>query len=83
MTTTAPTSISAVESGGKSYLFYARANGQLAYLKAQGPDVGDPTALPYKTTALTVNGENVSAGKSVQITAVAYELDGKREVPFT
>jgi hypothetical protein len=75
----APVSISAVESNGKSILFYSRQTGQLACLTAQGPE--DPASPRYVTSNILLNNNTVEAGSGTpQITAVAYELAGKREI---
>ncbi|RYP17123.1 hypothetical protein DL765_004742 [Monosporascus sp. GIB2] len=73
-----PTSMSAVESNGISILYYTRSNGQIASLTAQiSPE--DPENPEYVTANIMFSGNAVSAA-APQVTAVAYTLEGNREI---
>ena len=77
-------STSAVQSGGKSYLFYSRPNGELAFLRSvitteSSPDT--PTVPLYTTGNIIVDENVITANtKSPQISAVAYTRGQQDEV---
>ena len=76
-----PTSISAVESGDISIIYYARANGELASLTAQRPRE-DPSYPDYKAANVIKDGNTV-VSKVPQVSAVAYRLHASNEVSLS
>ena len=72
-----PTDFSAVESDGYSYLFYTRPNGTIAYLKSTTTQEGNDTT--YTTSSVLFSNNTVNSA-APRISAVAYTLQGKREV---
>lgn len=77
-------STSAVQSGGKSYLFYSRPNGELAFLRSvvSSESSSNSPTVPLYTTGNIIVEENVVVAntKSPQIAAVAYSLNGQDEI---
>lgn len=73
-----PTDFSAVESNDYSYLFYARSNGTIAYLKSSTTQEGNDTE--YKASSVIASG-NVISTSAPRISAVAYkDNQGQRQV---
>ena len=78
-------SLAALQSAAKSYLFYSKPNGELAYLKSQverEEASGTAATVPlYEPENIILDGKVVIANtKSPQIAAVSYIYNNLNEV---
>jgi hypothetical protein len=72
-----PTDFSAIESNNFSYLFYIRNGGTISFLRSDTTHEGAKTVYTSSSIKLSANLVNTSSSR---ISAVSYNLNGKREV---